>query len=146
MFLLKLIVRLLHSPLHTNEVLPKQSYKKSLKNAVLTIESVKTTEISSVLSNPYISEVKNKSSTSKKEKKKDKDGRKEHKKKKSSEAVMVDVTSALDEEPNLLGTPVKHHHHKKDKKDKKTKEKKPKDSKSGYEEAIGISTPSKEVY
>lgn len=144
-FLLKLIVRFLHSPLHTNEVLPKQSYKKSLKNAGLTIESVKTTDVAPVPSTPYIIDAKKKTS-SKKERKKDKDDRKEHKKKKSSDAVVVDVRSALDEEPNLLGTPVKHHHHKKDKKDKKTKEKKPKDSKSGYEEAIGISTPSKEVY
>lgn len=133
-----------HSPLHTNEVLPKQSYKKSFKNAGLSLEPLKTTDIAPVQNIPYIS--KKKSSTSKKEKNKDKDDRKEHKKKKSSEAVMVDVTSALDEEPNLLGTPIKRHHHKKDKKDKKTKEKKPMDSKSGYEEAIGISTPSKEVY
>lgn len=146
MFPFKLIVLLLYSPLHTTEVLPKQSYKKSLKNVGLSIETLKTTDITPVASNLYISDAKKKSSASKKEKKKDKDDRKEHKKKKSSEAVMVDVNSALDEEPNLLGTPVKHHHHKKDKKDKKTKEKKPKDSKSGYEEAIGISTPSKEVY
>lgn len=139
------LVRLLHSPLHTNEVLPKQSYKKSLKNAGLIIESVKTIDVSAVASTPSIIDVKKKSS-SKKDKKKDKDDRKEQKKKKSSVAVTVDVSSALDAEPNLLGTPVKHHHHKKDKKDKKTKEKKPKDSKSGYEEAIGISTPSKEVY
>lgn len=78
------------------------------------------------------------SSRDKKEKKRDKE--RENKKK---------AKRNCDNEPDLMGTPVKHQKekHKKEKKDKKTKEKKLKtDSKTGYEEAIGISTPSKEVY
>lgn len=119
-------------PLRTDEILPKQSYKKFNEvtpqlaaNNVTKKTDVITTEKSS--------------SREKKEKKreKDRDGKKKSKR------------NISDNEPDLLGTPVKHqkeHKHKKEKKDKKVKEKKLKDSKTGYEEAIGISTPSKEVY
>lgn len=74
----------------------------------------------------------------KKEKKRDKERENKKKAKRNCD----------NEEPDLMGTPVRKEKekHKKEKKDKKTKEKKLKDSKTGYEEAIGISTPSKEVY
>lgn len=93
--------------------------------------------------------------------KKDKKNDKEHKKKNNSSNKKI---PEIDEEPNLLGTPIKSinkekHQHKKKDKDKKEHSKKDKHhhnssssgkrkeiTKSGYEEACGISTPSKEVF
>lgn len=59
---------------------------------------------------------------------------KSHKEKKDKK----DKTKKKEEDVDLLGTPVKEKHRKKEKKIKN-------DSKMGYEEAIGISTPSKEM-
>lgn len=117
-------------PLRTDEILPKQSYKKFNETAPqLATNNVTKTEV--------IGD-KTTSNREKKEKKRDK----ERENKKKAKRINCDT------EPDLMGTPVKHQKekHKKEKKDKKTKEKKLKDSKTGYEEAIGISTPSKEVY
>ncbi|KAJ6638391.1 AP-3 complex subunit delta [Pseudolycoriella hygida] len=115
-------------PLRNDEILPKQSYKKFNEiTPQLTANIVTKTEVIST----------DKSIREKKEKKRDKERGSKKKAKRNSE-----------NEPDLMGTPVKHQKekHKKEKKDKKAKEKKVKDSKTGYEEAIGISTPSKEVY
>ncbi|XP_037028736.1 AP-3 complex subunit delta isoform X2 [Bradysia coprophila] len=118
-------------PLRTDEILPKQSYKKfnEIAPQLAGNNVTKKTEV--------ITTAKS-SNRDKKEKKRDKD---RDGKKKSKHSIG-------DNEPDLIGTPVKHQKekHKKEKKDKKGKEKKLKDSKTGYEEAIGISTPSKEVY
>lgn len=117
-----------YRPLRTDEILPKQSYKK-FNETTPQLATNNVTKIEVITSD--------KSHRDKKEKKRDKE--RENKKKSKRNC---------DNEPDLMGTPVKHQKEKhiKEKKDKKTKEKKVKDSKTGYEEAIGISTPSKEVY
>jgi len=116
-------------PLRTDEILPKQSYKRfnEIPPKLAANNEIRTEAINA----------EKPSSRGKKEKKRDKDRENKKKAKRNSE-----------NETDLMGTPVKHQKekHKKEKKDKKTKEKKLKDSKTGYEEAIGISTPSKEVY
>lgn len=156
-------INVFYRPLQKDEVLPKQIYKKSLKNAKLAVHTVPSTsddhDTHKITDDKATDEPKSKkksltsesktSVSNKKEKKakdKDKEARKEPKMKKIKSVKCADEEDEL----NLLGTPVKqHNHHNPHKKDKKsTKEKKhSKDAaKSGYEEALGISTPSKEVY
>lgn len=142
-----------YRPLRNEEALPKQSYKKSIKNVNLLESSSIAPKSKSGEKNglsthdkPDKKKKKSKESASTMEQNHDSDNKaSEHKKKhknkektKSSEAV---------EEVNLLGTPVKTKSSKdKTKKEKKSSKKKSDGkSKSGYEEALGISTPSKEI-
>lgn len=130
-------------------MLPKQSYNKVIKDA-----SLKT--ISNSQESKEICESKSKSKKSKthsssktKEKPSENNEKSGHKKKKSK------PTKNENGDVDLLGTPVKEPKEKSNKKEKKEKKEKKLskskkssigESKSGYEEALGISTPSKEVY
>lgn len=140
------------SPLRTDEILQKQNYKKSSKNIAL-LDTSKSTENNGLkLSSSNDISNKKKSKARKSPPGDDHEGTKEHKKKhKNKDKSEVNDTDTLTNDVDLLGTPVKVKS--KSKKDKKSS--KPKssskstrntDSKSGYEEALGISTPSKEIY
>lgn len=85
------------------------------------------------------------------------DGNTEHKKKhKNRDKLKASTAEVFADDVNLLGTPVKTKSKStKEKSKKEKKSSKPKsdgkssrntESKSGYEEALGISTPSKEIY
>lgn len=150
----------LSRPLRNDEVLPKQSYKKVIKDAKLK-ESVATEHVSKE-KNGLISDD---SSTAKKKKSKSQSTNKEknrhestkekseHKKKHKKH----EERNTGDDDIDLLGTPVKAKSksasskekakkEKKSSKDKKTSKDSSKLGYEGYEEALGISTPSKEVY
>lgn len=143
-------------PLRNEETLPKQSYKKSVKNVNLLETSNSASKSKSSEKNGLSAHVKpdkkkKKSKESTKEQKEENhdngdkvsEGRKKHKNK---EKIKLS-TDCLIDEINLLGTPAKTKSSKdKSKKEKKsTKKKSDEKSKSGYEEALGISTPSKEI-
>lgn len=126
----------------------KTSYKKSLKNAHQSIQGDATT--STIIANNIKSDDPKKSSKlnhhHKKDKKKAKDGddKKSGKTKKSDgdgEADLMDPSSPVikikSDKPKKL---------KKEKKMAKDKKVRTNSAKAGYEEALGISTPSKEVY
>lgn len=154
-------------------MLPKQSYKKSVKNAALldtsnTSEKIKSHEKNGLPSREKSSELsasKKKSRESKERNHHDSGNYKdksEHKKKhKNKEKTR---TADTIDDVNLLGTPVKAKSSssaaklskdKSSKKEKKLSKQKmmsndennsKSESKSEYEEALGISTPSKEIY
>ncbi|XP_031634118.1 AP-3 complex subunit delta [Contarinia nasturtii] len=133
-------------PLRGDEVLPKQSYSKVIKDA-----SLKTTPNSHEPKETDENKSKSKkskthSSSKTKEKSNENNEKSGHKKKKSKTTTITE-----NGEVNLLGTPVKESSkkekkEKKEKKSSKSKKSSVGESKSGYEEALGISTPSKEVY
>lgn len=129
-------------------MLPKQSYNKVIKDAALK-SSVNNQESTEAADNKTKSKkLKTHSSSKTKEKSSENNEKSGHKKKKSSKMAKSENGDAVD----LLGTPVKESKdkfNKKDKKEKKSSKSKKAitvESKSGYEEALGISTPSKEVY
>lgn len=152
-------------PLRNDEVLPKQSYKKGIKGESLR-ESVASEHAGKeknglISDSTAVKKKKSKSHSTNKEKSRHESSKEknEHKKKHKKR----EEHNAGDDDIDLLGTPVKGKTKSskstsskdKTKKEKKsTKEKKSsKDSsllndgsKSGYEEALGISTPSKEIY
>lgn len=144
-------------PLAKDEILPKQSYKKSLKNANLIIsqndnnKDNHTNSDDGGLSNLAMKEKKSSKSHKKNSSNEKKDKIKETKDREYKKKIKLE--QATGEPVDLLGTPMKKVsssslHNKKGKKEKKSsKVKKLKmESKSGYEEALGISTPSKEIY
>lgn len=128
-----------------DEVIPKQTYKKAINNAILkdTTAADKQTKQTNVKSTEKLHKKKSKTEPSN-EKEGEVNGkstdRKKTKKSKADKATADDL--------DLMGTPLKS----KSKKEKKTSKEKVstksvKDaSKAGYEEALGISTPSKEIY
>ena len=139
----------LFRPLRGDEVLPKQSYNKVIKDASLktTSNSHESKEIGDTKSKSKKSKTHSSSKT--KEKTSENNEKSGHKKKKTKPA------KSENGDVDLLGTPIKESKEKSVKKEKKEKKEKKSsknkkssigESKSGYEEALGISTPSKEVY
>lgn len=136
-------------PLRGDEVLPKQSYSEVIKDASLktTLNSQESKETGESKSKSKKSKTHSSSKT--KDKPSENNEKSGHKKKKSK------PTKSENGDVDLLGTPVKDSKEKSNKKEKKEKKEKKSskskksstgESKSGYEEALGISTPSKEVY
>lgn len=151
-------------------MLPKQTYKKVIKNASLKHQDPGKQKNGLIGSEEDLDKSpKNRKSkllhTTNKDKGTVHKEKTEHKKKhKDHKRRSEESVAANDDDINLMGTPVKTKLTKASKsgssKEKSKKEKKPtKDkkytknnsllnegSKSGYEEALGISTPTKEVY
>lgn len=136
--------------------MPKQSYKKVIKDASLRESTANNTPTARKDLSDSTKENSKKSKPKAKEKPSEKSSKSSisgHKKKKSKSNDSENVQNEID----LLGSPIKtkttkdrekkdkESHHKKSSKTKKTTSG-VKDSKSGYEEALGISTPSKEIY
>lgn len=186
-----------HSPLHVTEVLPQRSYKKSLKNAGLAVDSSSNNTATASASSHghhhhHHHQHQSEESAQKKKKKSSKekrlteelapaasDSRVKSKKSKSSKEKSTNASATSPpvdgaSEVNLLGTPEKvkvkkahkekrtvkqpdekataaapaaasHQNTSSGSKSKHKKSKTPKQPPSDYEEAIGISTPSKEA-
>lgn len=142
-------------PLRSDEILPKQSYKNDRKNVELkTSHSDKNEKESSEGGNVKKSKSHNDAKAKEKEKSNSKSEKStsNHKKKKAKSTGKENGDQSIDllEIPELKLSNEKAS--KKDKKEKKEKKLKksskklsPNGSKSGYEEALGISTPSKEI-
>lgn len=138
-------------PLRSDEVIPKQSYKKVIKNAALkhTTTAKPAKETNETV--PEKSHKKKSKSEATHAKEGDINGKSSERKKSKKSKSEKEKADVLD----LMGSPVaskpstKSSKPKKEKKSSKEKgsSKTVKDaSKSGYEEALGISTPSKEIY
>lgn len=140
----------LEMPLRGDEALPKQSYTKVVKNVSLKTET--NSQDTNASTEKKSKSKKSKTHTTSKAKDVPSDNNEKssaHKKKKTKPDK--NGNGSVD----LLGSPVKvtvdkpdkkEKKEKKEKKSSKTKRSNANDSKSGYEEALGISTPSKEQH
>lgn len=135
-------------PLRGDEALPKQSYKKVVKNVSLKTEANSHDTSTSGEKKSKSKKSKTHATSNAKDVPSDNNEKSSaHKKKK----IKPDKNG--NGSVDLLGSPVKLPAEKPDKKEKKEKKekkssktKRTNDSKSGYEEALGISTPSKEQH
>lgn len=150
------VISIYFRPLRNDEALPKQSYKPVIKDA-----SLKTTSNDQQNIETSATKSKSKKAKVKEVKSIDTSEKSSHSHKKKKIKSKEKDTENGQNDVDLLGTPIKDKatkekksskeksNNKKEKKDKKSSKikKLPIDgSKSGYEEALGISTPSKEIY